>query len=215
MTREELDALVADVLAEHLARFHADMLAHIDRAIAAKPLPPFVPPPVWTEGRHGAGAVVRAHNGLFMARRDTTEHPGDDSGAWLPLVVGIAGVDMRWTDERTACFWLRLSDGTIVETRREIEVPIVRGYWDAETDYKPGDRVFRYGEFHALAPSRGVDPTLAGSDSCWLKVGGKHAARGPSFAIDREGTLSEGGKEIGTLKPLIKNLLDDLTGKAA
>lgn len=213
MTREELDALVADSLAEEFDRLRGDLEARIDRGVAARPIPPFTPPPIWTEGAYGAGATVRAHGGIFYARRDTSGHPGDDDGAWLPLVVGLAGFDMRWTDERTVRLFARLSDGTVVESVRSIEVPIVRGYWDAETDYAPGDRVFRYGEFHATAPSRGVDPTLPGWEASWLKVGGRHAARALALVVDDDGTIREGGKAIGSLRPLFAKLLDELLAK--
>lgn len=215
MSRDEIDALVADVMAEHFARLRADLEATIERAIAAKPLPPFLPPPVWTEGKHGAGTVVRAHGGLFCARRDTTAQPlMDDDGSWLPLVVGLAGFDMRWVDDHKFVCMARLSDGRLVEAEREIAVPIVRGYWSAETNYLPGDRVFRYGEHSAVKMSMGVDPTSADAEGVWQKVGGKHA-RALSFAVDDDGIITENGREIGTLKPMVKKLLDDLTGRAA
>jgi hypothetical protein len=215
MNRDELDALVADVMAEHFARLRADLEAMIERAILAKPLPPFVPPPVWTEGKHGAGAVVRACGGLFMARRDTTATPLlDDDGAWLPLVVGLAGFDMRWVDDHKFVCMAHLSDGRVIETEREIAVPIVRGYWNAESTYLPGDRVFRYGEHHCLKMSLGIDPTSAEAEGVWEKVGGKYA-RPLSFAVDDDGTITENGREIGTLKPMVKKLFDDLTGRRA
>ena len=214
MTREETDALVADVMAEHFARLRDDLIAHISREIASKPVPPFMPPPIWTEGKHGAGTVVRAHGGIFLARRDTTEHPGDDDGSWLPLVVGLAGFDMRWVDDHKFVCMARLSDGRLIETEREIAVPIVRGYWNAEATYMPGDRVFRYGEHSAVKLSLGVDPTSAEADGFWEKVGGKYA-RALAFAIDEEGTITESGREIGTLKPMVKRLFDELISRRA
>jgi hypothetical protein len=214
MSRDEIDALVADVMAEHFARLRADLEAAIERAIAAKPLPPFVPPPVWTEGRHGAGTVVRAMGGLFMARRDTTAQPVlDDDGSWLPLVVGLAGFDMRWVDDHKFVCMAHLSDGRVIEAEREIAVPIVRGYWSADTNYLPGDRVFRYGEHSAVKMSMGVDPNGTEAEGIWEKIGGKYA-RTISFAVDAEGTITENGREIGTLKPMVKKLFDELTGRA-
>src|ERR1044072_3226398 len=94
MKTDDLDALLADIIAEHFARLRVD----IERMIDAKALPPFVPPGVWTEGRHAAGVVVRHNNGLFSARRDTNDEPPSD--AWLPLLVGIASVALDWSDER-------------------------------------------------------------------------------------------------------------------
>jgi hypothetical protein len=215
MTREDLDAFIAETLGDHISLIKAELLEHIEKAIAAKPLPPFVPPPVWTEGRHGAGTVVRAMGGLFMARRDTTSQPLlDDDGAWLPLVVGLAGFDMRWVDDHKFVCMAHLSDGRTIETEREFAVPIVRGYWNAEHTYLPGDRVFRYGEHHCLKLSLGVDPTSAEAEGVWEKVGGKYA-RALSFAVDDDGTITENGREIGTLKPMVKKLFDDLTGRAA
>jgi hypothetical protein len=214
MTREEADAMVADVMAEHFARLSADLEARIERLIAAKPVPPFTPPPIWTEGRHhSAGVTVRWRNGLFYARRDTEGEPGVDE-AWLPLLVGLAGFDMRWVDDHKFVCMATLSDGRLIETEREIAVPIVRGYWNAEHTYLPGDRVFRYGEHSALKMSMGVDPTGAEAEGTWEKVGGKYA-RALSFAVDAEGTITENGREIGTLKPMVKKLFDDLTGRAA
>lgn len=213
MTREEIDALIADVMAEHFARLRADLEALIERAIAAKPLPPFVPPPMWTEGRHSAGCSVRHRNGLFYARRDTESEPGHDE-AWLPLLVGLAGFDMRWIDDHKFACVAHLSDGRTIADVREIAVPIVRGYWNAEATYLPGDRVFRYGEHSAVKMSLGVDPTGAEAEGVWEKVGGKYA-RALAFAIDDEGTITESGREVGTLKPMVKRLFDELISRRA
>lgn len=213
MTREEADALIADLMAEHFARLSADLEARIDRAVAAKPLPPFVPPPVWSEGRHGAGAVVRHRNGIFLARFDSVDEPPSD--AWLPLVVGLASFDMKWTDDRTFTAQATLSDGRIVETARVIAVPLVRGHWHPETTYLPGDRVFRFGEWHATAMSLGVDPSTADAEGPWEKVGGKYAKSVLALAIDDEGTVSESGREIGSIKPLVQGLLTKLVNDRA
>jgi hypothetical protein len=208
MTREQVDAMVADVMAEHFARLREDLEALIERAVAAKPIPPFVPPPIWTEGKHGAGTVVRAHGGLFLARRDTDEHPGDDDGSWLPLIVGLAGFDMRWVDDHKFVCMARLSDGRVIETEREIAVPIVRGYWNAEATYMPGDRVFRYGEHSAIKLSLGVDPTSAEADGFWEKVGGKYA-RPLAWTLDEAtGVLAENGRAVGSIKPLFVEAVD-------
>lgn len=213
MTREEADALVADVMAEHFARLRADLEALIERAIAAKPLPPFVPPPVWTEGKHGAGSVVRAHGGIFYARRDTDGHPGEDDGAWLPLVVGLAGFDMRWVDDHKFVCMARLSDGRLVETEREIAVPIVRGYWNAEATYMPGDRVFRYGEHSAVKMSLGVDPTSAEAEGTWEKVGGKYA-RPLTWVLDEKSlVLSENGRDVGSIRPGLLSVVEEALAK--
>lgn len=210
MNRDQLLALVTEVLAGELSLLRDDLEARIDRRVDTKALPPFVPPPAWTEGRHGAGVSVRHRNGLFVARRDTETEPGRDDGAWLPLVVGIAGLDLRWTGERDVAFRASLSDGTHYELMRHIPVPIVRGYWLAEVDYEIGDRVFRWGEFHALEPSRGVEPGTPGSESKWLKVGGKNARAMLPLTIDDEGEISEGGRVLGSIKPLVARLLDEL-----
>jgi hypothetical protein len=214
MTRDEIDALVADVMAEHFARLRADLEAMIERAIAAKPVPPFLPPPVWTEGKHGAGSVVRAFGGLFMARRDTTATPLlDDDGSWLPLVVGLAGFDMRWVDDHKFVCMAHLSDGRVVETEREIAVPIVRGYWNAEHTYLPGDRVFRYGEHSALKLSLGVDPTGPEAEGIWEKVGGKYA-RALTWSLDEAtGVLSENGRDVGSIRTLFVGVVEEALAK--
>jgi len=205
MKPQDLDALVADILGEHLARFRDE----IERLIAAKPVPPFVPPAVWVEGRHAAGVSVRHRNGLFYARRDTTDEPPSD--AWLPLLVGIAGADFRWTDDRTMELHVALSDGTVIATRREFAVPIARGFWQADAAYRLGDRVLRFGDWQAVKESTGIDPNSDANDGHWLKVNGK-APRVVSFRLDDNGTLYEGGREIGTIRPLVATLLRDLTG---
>lgn len=214
MNRDELDALIADLMVEHFATLRTALEGELERMVARKPVPPFVPPPIWTEGRHGAGSVVRAHGGIFYARRDTDGQPGDDDGAWLPLVVGLAGFDMRWVDDHKFVCMARLSDGRVVETAREIAVPIVRGYWNSETTYMPGDRVFRYGEHHCLKMSLGVDPTGAESAEHWEKVGGKYA-RNLSLAVTDDGDIIESGRVIGSIKPLIRDLFNDLAKKSA
>ena len=68
-----------------------------------------------------------------------------------------------------------LSDGTSYEMMRKLAVPIVRGYWSADADYEAGDRVFRFGEYHALVPSKGIEPGSRRREETWLKVGGRNA----------------------------------------
>src|SRR5262249_1203993 len=139
--------------------------------------------------------------------------PGKDDG-WLPLLVGLAGLDLRWEGERTVALRAMLSDGTSYEMTRTLAVPIVRGYWSPDMDYELGDRVFRFGEFHALQASKGIEPGGAGSEEHWLKVGGKNAKPGKrAFALTREGELMESGHVIGSFKPLIAEVLDDLLVK--
>ena len=107
--------------------------------------------------------TVRHRNGLFLARRDTEGEPGKDD-AWLPVLVGVAGLDLRWEGERTVALRAMLSDGTSYEMVRTLAVPIVRGYWSADAEYEAGDRVFRFGEYHALQASKGIEPGSAGNE---------------------------------------------------
>ncbi|HKV17358.1 MAG TPA: hypothetical protein VJQ81_20095 [Reyranella sp.] len=203
MKTDDLDVMLADIIAEHFARLRVD----IERMIDAKALPPFVPPHVWTKGRHAAGVVVRHRNGLFSARRDTDDEPPSD--AWLPLLVGIASVALDWTDDRHLVLRVELSDGTTVETARDFVVPLARGYWTADAAYREGDRVIRFGDWQAAKPSTGIDPQGDANDGHWLKVNGK-GGRVASFKLDDDGTMYESGSRIGTIKPLVANLLRDL-----
>jgi hypothetical protein len=207
MTRDQIIEVITQLVGDLEARVEE----RIDRAVAAKPVPPFVAPAVWTPGRHGACTMVRHRNGVFCARRDTDGEPGRDD-AWLPLVVGIAAVDEHWDDDRTQSTRTELSDGTTIETVRRFAVPIVRGIWDAEFYYAPGDRVIRFGEWHATAPSKGIDPSTSEGQACWLKVAGK-GMRALAFTLDRDGTMFESGHEIGSLKPMVAELFARLTGK--
>jgi len=214
MTREEMDDLMADVMGDHFARLAADLELRLERAIASRPLPPFVPPAMWSEGkRYAAGSSVRWRNGIFFAQRDSEGEPGHDD-AWLPLVVGLAGFEMHWSGDRTFCARAVLSDGRAVEIEREVALPIVRGYWNAETTYLPGDRVFRHGEWNATAMSLGVDPTSPDTEGRWEKVGGRYA-RALALAVDDDGTVSESGKPIGSIKPLVQGLLEKLLAQRA
>jgi hypothetical protein len=207
MNRDQILEVITHLLDDEVG----DLEARIDQAVARKPVPPFLPPPIWTAGRHPGTTVVRHCNGLFMARRDTDAEPPHED--WLPLVVGVAGLDLRWTGDRTMAMRARLSDGTQYETIRTLAIPIVRGYWSADADYEEGDRVFRYGEFHALQASRGIEPGIAGSDDHWLKVGGKSVKDRRAFALSDDGELTESGHVIGSFKPLIAELLDDLVAR--
>jgi hypothetical protein len=210
MTREQIIELITQVVGDELTL----MRTEVERLVAAKPLPPFTPPPIWAAGRTSASVVVRHVNGLFMARRDTeAEPPGED---WLPLVVGVAEIKAQ-IDGRNVSIATRLSDGRFELVAHKLAVPIVRGYWSADVDYEPGDRVFRFGEFHALEASKGIEPGSEGSDVVWLKVGGKHKSPTPppqlAFALDDDGNMTESGRVVGSIKPLVRELLTDLVNK--
>lgn len=215
MNRVDLDAFLAEVLGDHLEVAKADLTAHVERLVAAKPLPPFVPPqPFDARAFYPAGLVVRHLNGIFSARRDTSDEPPSD--AWLPLVVGVAGIDLRWSDsDRAFICTARLSDGTLVEHKAEIAVPIVRGYWNAELMYYPGDRVFRHGEHHCLKLHMGIDPTAADAAEHWQKVGGKHA-RDLVFTLDEAtGDLSENGRSVGNVRRIFAAAVAEALRKTA
>jgi hypothetical protein len=207
MTRAEIIELITRVVGDELTLLRAD----VERLVALKPVPPFVPPQPWQAERlYTAGLVVRHRNGLFSARRDTLDEPPTD--AWLPLIVGVASVEMEMDGDRTVVVRSLLSDGQCVEAIHHVALPIVRGNWNAEADYSEGDRVFCHGEWHALAPSRGVEP--GSSDATWLKVGGR--IRKPlALALDADGTMTEAGHAIGSIKPLVRDLLADLVAKHA
>lgn len=208
MTRDEADALVADVMADRFTRLRADLEARLDRRVAEKALPPFSPPAPWTAGRHGGGTTVRHRNGLFWARRDTEGEPGVDE-AWLCVVGGIAGIGVSWHDH-TLALTIEQSDGKTVVFGVDLDVPIARGYWQPDADYKPGDRVIRQGEWHAARSSKNVDPSSDAADGVWLKISGKQS-RGASFKVDDDGTLYENGHAIGSLKPMVAELFAKLT----
>jgi hypothetical protein len=199
----DINTEVADILAEQLSDFRAEVV----RLVADKPLPPFVPPPIWQPGRHGAGSVVRHRNGLFYARRDTTEEPPTD--AWLPLLVGIASIGFDWPDDRTMLLKVELSDGAVIETERDFQMPLVRGAWLVDADYREGDRVLRFGEWQATKPCKGIDPCGQDNDGHWLKVSGKQL-RSLSLKLDDDGTMYENGHAIGTIKPLVSELFSAL-----
>lgn len=186
-------------------------MERIDKAIASRPLPPFATPPPWTAGRHGAGTSVRANGGLFMARWDTEAEPPDES--WQPLVVGLAGADMRWNDEqKKLVFRMRLSDGRIIENEQAIALPVVRGYWEPESTYLPGDRVFRFGEWTCLKLSLGVDPTKDESGH-WKKVGGKYA-RDVVFKVDEKtGEMTDNGRAIFNVRKMFAEVVAEAIAK--
>jgi hypothetical protein len=207
MTRDEIIRLIED----GVAMIRDELDERVQRLVASKPLPPFAPPPVWTAGRHSASTSVRHANGLFMARRDTEHEPPHED--WLPLVVGLAGFELSWNGERTVALRTRLSDGTGYEMIRTLAVPLFRGYWSSDADYEEGDRVARFGEWHALKASKGVEPGSAGSDEAWLRVNGKANTERRSFRLSDDGELSESGHVIGSFKPMMRELLDDLLTK--
>jgi hypothetical protein len=210
MTRDQIIELITQVMGDELTL----MRAEVERLVAAKPLPPFLPPPIWMAGRHAASAVVRHVNGLFMARRDTeSEPPGED---WLPLIVGVAGLEIAMADDRTVAMRGRLSDGQRFEMVHKLAIPLLRGTWSADAEYAEGDRVMRQGEWQAIASSKGIEPGSDGSDAVWLRVGGKSRTPGagaPQFLLDDDGTMTESGRTVGSIKPLVRDLLADLVAK--
>jgi hypothetical protein len=210
MTPDEFESMAADVLADQFARLRADLESRVDRAVAGRALPPFVPPSPWLAGTHGAGAVVRHRNGLFMARRDTASEPPGES--WLPLVVGFAGLDVTFDDDRTLRVRAELSDGTVAEATQTFAVPITRGAWDAAAVYYAGDRVLRGAEYQAIANSCGVDPSLP--NQAWLKVAGRRDhGRLLKLSLTDDGDFVESGHVIGSIKPLMTKLLTELVDR--
>lgn len=212
ITRDEILAIVGEAMGGEFERMQTELESKLAGLVAAKPLPPFVPPMPWDyRGTlHPAGLVVRHRNGLFMARRDTTDQP--PSEAWLPLLVGLASVAVDWPDDRTLAIRLELSDGTVVEHRKEFAVPIVRGFWEPERTYRPGDRVIHKGEFEATTESIGIDPQSDEGCKTWLKV--SSAKLKPlDLVLSKDGDMQHGGHVIGTIKPLVADLFKALVAE--
>lgn len=214
MTRDDFEAMAAEVLADQFERMRASLQGFVERTVAGRALPPFVPPGPWTAGTHGAGTVVRHRNGMFAARRDTaTEPPGE---SWLPLVVGFSGLDVAFSDDRTLTVKASLSDGTMSEASQTFAVPITRGVWQADTNYHVGDRVMRGAEYQAIAESRGIDPSSPAGESRWVKVAGKRDhGRTLQLSLTDDGDFIESGHVIGSIKPLITKLLGELVARHA
>lgn len=215
MTREELESLVADVLGEQFARLKVDLMADIERAVAAKPIPPFVPPAPWVAGYYGAGLVVRHRGGIFYARRDTDGEPGIDD-AWLSLLNGYVGCSVRWHDDRTLAVRHESSDGALTQATTVFPVPISRGAYDGRTLYQVGDRVTtKTHEWEAIAQTQGNDPTDPTDPEVrskfWRKVSVK---RLPNFRLDDDGNLTAGGEQVGSIKALVTKVLTDLVDKS-
>jgi hypothetical protein len=210
MTRDQIIELITQVVGDELTLMRAD----VERLIAQKPLPPFLPPAPWAAGRHAASVVVRHVNGMFMARRDTEREPPHED--WLPVLVGIAGLEIAMEDDRTVALRGSLSDGQRFEMVRALAIPLLRGLWAADTGYAEGDRVLCNGEWQALSASKGVEPGSHGAEAAWLKVGGKsHGRVGPRFelSLDDDGNMIESGRTIGSIKPLVRELLTELVDK--
>jgi hypothetical protein len=202
---EDLDVIIAELIAEHVIALKGELFDFVEKQMALKPIPPFVPPQPWIAERlHPAGLVVRHRGGIFSARRDTLDEPPSD--AWLPLLVGITALGTNH-HERTFALAVEMSDGCTYTTGVDLDVPIVRGNWSAETTYQPGDRVFRFGEWHCLKACVDVDPNTApNAHEHWLRVPGKQA-RAVTFKLADDGTLYESGHAIGSIKPVLVEAL--------
>lgn len=208
MTRDEIENMLGELVGESMASMRADLEARLDRAVDAKPLPPFVPPPPWTEGRHSEGRVVRHRNGLFVARYDTASEPGT-SMAWAPLLVGIADFAIEWTNDRTLEIRCTLSDGNEIVRGHEFPVPLTRGEWQPDENYRPGDRVIHGSEYEALVPNSGEKPGLEGSEKTWLRVARKYQ-RAIDLVLANDGQFTNHGHAVGNIKPVLTEVLGTL-----
>jgi hypothetical protein len=152
----DMTATIAEIIGEHLERMRAELEHRIDQRIAAKALPPFSPPAPWTPGWHGAGSTVRHANGIFSAKRDTEETPGDGD-AWLPLVVGVRSLEIVNNGSGSLTIIAHLSDGT---------------------------------EVAAECGSLELDA--------------------PQWQLDNNGTLRDGQRAVGSIKPVLVDVLREL-----
>jgi hypothetical protein len=217
MTREQIEELIATLFSEHLARLKKLVEDNIVKAVAAKPLAPFVPPMQWIAARYSAGCTVRHRNGIFHAVRDTEGEPGvDPDGSWLPLVVGIASIDAL-IDGRTMSLVVSGSDGLRASLKHDLPIPIYRGVWDEARDYTAHDMVTQKGAiWHAHSDSKGLRPGTDEGAAAW-KLAVKNGEKGggqivSSLRLSDDGDLTiadQSGEAhtVGSIKKLVAELL--------
>ena len=223
MSEPTLEEVVARCIADQVAglveRINTRIDAAVDKAVAAKPLPPFVPPGPWMPNvRHGASMCVRHRNGIFMAMRDTDSEPGVAAdGSWMPLLVGVADIAADFTG-RTLSLAITASDGRPCALERALPIPVYRGLWQQDDAYAANDLVTQRGAIWAAqVDNKGQKPGTDETGTVWKLAikSGERAAR-PQLALDDNGlfTLKTGvGEEViqvGSIRALLTDVLREL-----
>lgn len=216
MADKEFEAIVAQVIAEQMKgvfeRVERRIVQEVERAVAAKPLPPFVPPMPWAAARFGAGSVVRHRNGIFSALRDTDSEPGvGGDGAWLPLVVGVASVSLG-AGKRELLLDIEMSDGNAQTITFDMPIPIYRGIWQEGENYATHDQVSRKGSIYsARSASVGVPPGTDSGATHWQLAVKNERGFLPVFRIDPKGvmtcTLDDDVRDVGSIRDLLVEAL--------
>lgn len=210
-----LEDTVAQVIATQLKALvpmiEERIQAVTTRAVAARPLPPFVPPAAWHQASYGASAVVRHRNGIFAATRDTASEPGvEPDGSWLPLLVGLSSIAAT-IEGRSFVVAIELSDGTHKRLAEELPMPVYEGIWDKAGGYAENDMVTHTGSLWiAIKDSIGVQPGVDEAADTW-RLAAKAGDRGPmpTLELDDNGllTMKSGNKTIGEVS--IRDFLEE------
>lgn len=210
-----LEDTVAQVIAAQLKAIFPMIEERIQavttKAVAARPLPPFVPPAIWRQASYGASSVVRHRNGIFAATRDTASEPGvEPDGSWLPLLVGVARVGAT-IEGRAFAVLIELSDGARELMTEELPMPVYEGIWDKAGGYVENDMVTHTGSLWiAIKDSIGVQPGVDEAADSW-RLAAKAGDRGPmpTLELDDNGllTMKSGNKTIGEVS--IRDFLEE------
>ena len=117
--------------------------------------------------RYPLGTWARHAGGLWRASRDTDAMGEQDpvAAGWLPMVDGIAGVEILQHDERSFSLKVQLSSGAEQRHGFKLASMIYRGVYSEAQEYDTGDAVTDDNQtWVAVQPSKGVRP---GTSEAW------------------------------------------------
>ena len=117
--------------------------------------------------RYPLGTWTRHAGGVWRAIRDTDPLGEQDpvAAGWVPMIEGIAGVEIQQLDERSFALQVRLSSGSVQQHAFKLASMIYRGVYLDTQEYDVGDNVTDDNQtWVAVQPSKGVRP---GTSEAW------------------------------------------------
>ncbi len=174
------------------AELHVVVVGEVEKAVAALPAGLMAEVEPYIDGSVYERAAIVAHGGgTWQATRRTKSAPAPASPDWQTIAVGVAGIDVRASDDlRSVEVVARLSDGTVARSTAQFPAIVYRGVYSATEQYVCGDAVTRDGSLWVLRK-----PTDAADENRPLDAPGKHSAWQLAVKRGQDGRAGKDGAD--------------------